>query len=118
MISHWIVQCPNRRIEKTLLERMGPVFEKLSANIKTEWTKYTARIKYDDTSPFFGLYVKQLPSSQITNFHCELFEMVGAETDNVMVGKEETTINTTSITSLLNLSKKYLSLSSLSPSGN
>lgn len=107
---------PYRRIENTLVEKMGPLFEKLSINIRAEWTKYTARVKYDGASPFFGLYVKQLPPHQVTKFHCELFEIVGGETDNVTVGKEETIINTTSITSLLSLSKKYLSLSSSSSS--
>lgn len=107
---------PYRRIENTLAKKMGPLFEKLSLSIRAEWTKYTARVRYDGASPFFGLYVKKLPPHQVSKFHCELFEIVGDETDNVTIGKEETIINTTSIANLLSLSKKYLSLSSSSPS--
>lgn len=103
-----------RYTEKTLFKKIAPLLEKLSKTINAEWTKYTLRIKYDGSNPFFGLYVKKLPPHQVTKFHCELFEIVGSETDNVTVGKDETVINTTSITSLLVLSQKYLSLASSS----
>jgi len=105
-----------RYTEKTLSKKIAPLLEKLSSGIKAEWTKYTLRIKYDGANPFFGLYVKKLLPNQVAKFHCELFEIVGGETDIVTVGKEETIINTTSITSLLALSQKYLSLSSSSSS--
>ena len=103
-----------RYTEKTLSKKIAPLLEKLSRNLRAEWTKYTLRIKYDGANPFFGLYVKKLPPHQVAKFHCELFEIVGSETDSVMIGKEEAIINTTSITSLLALSQKYLSLSSSS----
>jgi len=103
-----------RYTEKTLFKKIAPLLEKLSRNINAEWTKYTLRIKYDGANPFFGLYVKKLPPHQVAKFHCELFEIVGSERDSVTVGKEETIIITTSITSLLALSQKYLSLSSSS----
>jgi len=103
-----------RQTKMILFKKIAPLLEKLSTNIKPEWVKYTLRIKYDGANPFFGLYVKKLPPHQITRFHCELFEVVGDETDNVTVGKEETVIITASITSLLELSQKYLSLSSSS----
>lgn len=100
-----------RYIEKTLFKVIVPLLEKLSRNISAEWTKYTLRIKYNGANPFFGLYVKTLPARQVAKFNCELFEIVGNETGNVRVEKEKTVINTTTIASLLALSKKYLSLS-------
>jgi hypothetical protein len=105
---------PYRHTKRILSKKIAPLLEKLSTNLGAEWVKYTLRIKYDGANPFFGLYVKKLPPHQITRFHCELFEVVGNETDNVTVGKEETVIITASITSLLELSQKYLSLSTSS----
>jgi hypothetical protein len=105
-----------RNADRMLSRTIAPLLEKLFRNISAGWVKYTLRIKYDGANPFFGLYIKKLPLHQVAKFHCELFEVVGSETDNITIGKEETVIITTSITSLLTLSQKYLSLSSSSSS--
>jgi hypothetical protein len=103
---------PYRYTEKTLLKTIAPLLERLAGVLKPEWVKYAFRIKYDGNNPFFGLYVRKMPPNQISKFHCELFEVIGTEKDNVAISKEETVIMTTSIASLLALSRKYLSFSS------
>jgi hypothetical protein len=105
---------PYRYTEKTLLKTIAPLLERLEKALTPEWVKYIFRIKYDGNNPFFGLFIRKIPPKQISKFHCELFEVTGIEKDNVAISKEETVIITTSIISLLALSRKYLSFSSSS----
>jgi hypothetical protein len=102
---------PYRSSQKILMKKIAPLLERISDKLKPDWTKYTFRIRFDGTNPFFGLYIKKLPANQIVNFKCELFEIIGSEREIVTLGKRETIINTSSLSNLIALSQKYVSLS-------
>ncbi len=103
---------PYRLTNKTLQHRMWPLIEKLTNTIKPDLVQYTMRVKYDGPNPFFGLYIRRLPPNQIINFHCELFEIIGGEKENVSIHKEETVIISASMENFRTVSMKYLLFSS------
>lgn len=99
---------PYRLTNKTLEHRMWPLIEKLTNTLKPDLVQYTMRVKYDKPNPFFGLYIRRLPPNQITNFNCELFEIIGGEKESVSIHKEETVIISASMANFRTVSRKYL----------
>jgi hypothetical protein len=103
---------PYRMTNKMLEHRMWPLIEKVTGSLRPDVVQYTMRVKYDKPNPFFGLYIRRLPPNQITNFNCDLFEIVGGEKESVSIHKEETIIISESMNNFRTVSRKYILFSS------
>jgi len=105
------VTIPYRQIENTLEREIIPLFNHIEHYNTPEKCKYTLRINYDGKNPFFGLYVRRLPSGVISNFKCDIIEKIAGESTFITIEAKKVTIISGSTNDLLLVSRKYLLMS-------
>jgi hypothetical protein len=105
---------PYRQIEDTLERQLVPLLVEVERTLGSGRGKYTLRINYNGSNPFFGLYVKRLPMGSVVNFRCEIVEPFADEPARVTIEAKRAIIIASSPSNMSSASRKYLLLSSTS----
>lgn len=76
--------------------------------------KYTFRINFVDTNPYFGLFLQKqrVLTKDVTSFRCEFIDRNGQSEGRVDVGKKRLALVTNSAADFRRLSRRYVSLAS------
>jgi len=105
------VTIPYRQVEDALEREIAPLLQKIERTLASTRSKYTVRIDYSGSNPFFGLYVRRLPSGSLVNFKCEIVEAFADEPAQVVIEANRAIITASSPSNLSSTSRKYLLLS-------
>lgn len=86
---------------------ISSLFEKLQNKIRTEEINYNLIVNFQGQNPYYGLYINQLNAEHINYFNIH-FKL---DKEKVTVSDHDLEINTTELSQLRMLTKKYLTLS-------
>ena len=90
-------QVPYRRSTVMMEESLIPFIERLQSAFTASTVLYSLRVRFDETNPFFGLYVQQLRKELITDFRFEFHLPSASPREYVRVGKDQLTIVSASL---------------------
>lgn len=106
------ITVPYRQVERTLDREITPFFLNCERSLKVKNSKYVFQLQYDKVNPFWGLYIKKLPSGALKNLKCEILESFKDYPVWVTIEAYTVEFVSASIANLLAVSRRYLSLSS------
>jgi len=88
--------------------------------VKPEKEKYSFKVKFGDTNPYFGLFVRRLriPDQSLVTFRVEFDETVGHKKEKVDVSESRVALTTQSLPNLQILSRRYITLATLDMSNS
>jgi hypothetical protein len=103
------------RASTRTLEQITGIFESIRRQLQPQSEKYTLKVKFDASNPYYGLFIRQLrvPKQEIVSFLCDIDQHVGPERGRVAVSQERLALTTTSLSTLNTLSRRYITLASL-----
>ena len=105
------ITVPYRQVEKVLDKEIIPFFLTCERKLDVRNSKYTLQLQYDKVNPFWGLYVKKLPSGALKNFKCEILESFADHPVWAIIEAHKVDFISESIVNLSVVSRKYLLLS-------
>ncbi len=106
---------PFRNSDTILEELIALIGQVILPKISPRNEKYSFKIKFGPTNPYFGLFVRELrlPKNSLIAFRIEFDELVGREKERVDVSSERIALTAKSLNNLQALCKRYVTLATL-----
>ncbi len=106
---------PFRQSEKSLNFLISLIDNAIKPELNSKSEKYTLNVKFGDTNPYFGLFIKKFKISDKNSltFNVQFKDVDDLSQGNVAVSVEKLSLITRNLLSLKLFSQKYITLSSL-----
>lgn len=92
---------------KIIEELLSPIFDDVENVLAPKSKTYFLNISFDDTNPYYGLYLNKIPKGSIINFDVKFL----IDKSKVQVSKDSITLTAPNKAYLTSLTRSYLSLS-------
>ena len=95
------------RTARRLVPTVTRILERVGKSLDAQGEKFTARMTFNGSNPYFGFYVQRVKPHAVSCFRCEFHE--GTVGGNVSITEQGVSIVTKSLAALTTLATHYLS---------
>ena len=76
--------------------------------------KYELQIQFSENqNPYIGLYIRNIPAKQLTNFNCEVIDTFGKDKAYIQISEQSLQVDSEKLATLLKATNRYIT----SPTG-